>query len=304
MVTDDGASDDDSGHHNHGSDDTPPIPLPTSPDEVEAYVAAVKAEQDMDAHMNDEQRATEHGQLLELVPRSEATHIAIGNGDWFDPDTWYNGEIPDEGAQVLIPRGVSVQYDGESDASLFTVRVDGELSFATDTDTKILVDTMVVSPSGRLEIGTEENPIEDGVNARIIIADNGDIDVGWDPSLLSRGVISHGEVEIHGGEKSAYLKVDDAPMAGDTEIKLAEIPDTWSVGDTIVLTGTHKMGWFYNRETKRKEHGGTQDEEVKIISIDGDTITIDRPLEYDHDVPARRLSGLCCQHVAEYHLLQ
>ena len=291
MGDDDGSTDDDGGPHNHGTNDAPPIPLPTSPDEVEAYVTAVKAEEDMGAHMNDEQRATEHGQLLDLVPRSEATHVAISNGDWFDPDTWYNGEIPDEGAQVLIPRGVSVRYDGESDESLFTVRIDGELSFATDVDTKILVDTMVVSPSGRLEIGTEDDPIQDGVDAQIVIANNGDIDVGWDASLLSRGVISHGSVEIHGAEKTAYLKVDDAPMAGDTEIKLAEIPDNWSVGDTIVLTGTHKMGWFYNRETGKKEHGGTQDEEVKIVSIDGDTITIDRPLEYDHDVPREDLAA-------------
>ncbi|WP_299852817.1 G8 domain-containing protein, partial [uncultured Roseovarius sp.] len=144
---------------------------------------------------------------------------------------------------------------------------------------------------GRLEIGTEDNPIEDGVDAQIIIANNGDIDVGWDPSLLSRGVISHGEVEIHGAEKTAYLKVDDAPMAGDTQIKLAEIPDNWQVGDTIVLTGTHKQGWFYNRQTGQKEHGGTQDEEVTITAIKGDTITLDRALAYDHDTPRDDLSA-------------
>ena len=32
----------------------------------------------------------------------------------------------------------------------------------------------------------------------IVIANNGDIDVSWDPTLVSRGVISHGAVEIHG----------------------------------------------------------------------------------------------------------
>ncbi|WP_299852826.1 hypothetical protein, partial [uncultured Roseovarius sp.] len=79
------------GAHDH-EDDTSPIPLPTHPGEVEAYVAAVKAEADHGAHMDDAQKATEHGQLLDLVPRSEATHIAISNGDWFDPGTWYKGE--------------------------------------------------------------------------------------------------------------------------------------------------------------------------------------------------------------------
>ena len=242
--------------------------------------------------MDDSQKATEHGQLLELVPRAEATHIAIGNGDWFDPDTWYNGEIPDTGAKVLIPRGVSVTYEGESDESLFTVRVDGELSFATDADSKMLVDTMVVGPSGRLEIGTKDNPVQDDVNIDIVIANNGDIDVSWDPSLLSRGVISHGQVEIHGAEKTASLSVADTPMAGDTTIKLSEIPDNWQVGDTIVLTGTHKQGWFYNRATGEKEFAESQDEEVTITAINGDTVTIDRPLAYDHDTPRDDLSAI------------
>jgi hypothetical protein len=49
------------------------------------------------------------------------------------------------------------------------------------------------------------------VKAEILIAGDGDIDVAWDPSLLSRGVISHGEVEIHGAEKTAFLKVAAAP---------------------------------------------------------------------------------------------
>ena len=279
-------TDDHTDHSDHDHQtDQPDIPLPTTPEEIEEFVAAVKSQGEGSAHMHDEQKATEHGQLLDLVPRSEATHIAIGDGDWFDPDTWYNGEIPGENAKVLIPKGVSVTYDGESDASLFTIRVDGELSFATDVDTKILVDTMVVSPSGRLEIGTEDNPIEDGVNARIIIANNGDIDTNWDPTLLSRGVISHGQVEIHGAEKTSYLKVSEAPMSGDTTIKLSEIPEGWQVGDTIVLTGTHKQGWTWNNDLKDKEFVESEDEEVTITAIDGDTITIDRPLDHDHDTP-------------------
>ena len=289
----DGAHDqtDDHGGHDHGTDQ-PEIPLPTTPEEIEAFVAAVKAQDETAAHMHDSQKATEHGQLLDLVPRSEATHIAIGNGDWFDPDTWHNGEIPGENAKVLIPKGVTVTYDGESDASIFTVRVDGDLSFATDVDTKILVDTLVVSPSGRLEIGTEENPIEDGVNARIVIANNGDIDTNWDPTLLSRGVISHGQVEIHGADKTTYLKVSEAPMSGDTTIKLSEIPDGWQVGDTIVLTGTHKQGWTWSNELNGKEFIESEDEEVTITAINGDTITIDRPLVHDHDTPREDLFAI------------
>ncbi|MBO9437018.1 cadherin-like domain-containing protein, partial [Ruegeria sp. R13_0] len=258
------------------------IPPPTDASEVEAYVAAVKALPDAHAHGDDPSKAGEHMQLLELVERAEATHVAIGDGDWFDASNWYEGRIPDVGAKVLIPEGISLRYEGESDASLFTVRVDGELSFATDADSKMLLDTMVVSPTGRLEIGTEENPIQANVDVQIVIANNGDIDTSWDPMLLSRGVISHGEVEIHGAEKESFLKVDDAPMAGDTQIQLAEVPEGWQVGDTIVLSGTHKEG---RQWAGQRVHVESQDEEVTITAINGATISIDRPLQYDHDTP-------------------
>jgi hypothetical protein len=273
------------GSHDHGGSHDPgdgdhhgATPLPRTEEEVEAFVQAVKSEADNHghhAHPDSTRMAKEHQQLLDLVPRSEATHVAIGNGDWFDSSTWHQGRIPDAGAKVLIPRGVEVTYDGENDASIFTIRVDGKLQFATDRDTKLVIDTMVVSPSGRLEVGTSQRPIEAGVSARIIIADNGDIDVGWDPSLLSRGVLSHGSVEIYGAEKTAFLKVTEAPMRGDTIIKLSEVPTGWQIGDSLVVTGTHKTDLGSK----------SQDEVVKIVAIDGNTITIDRQLEYNHDTP-------------------
>ncbi len=231
--------------HDHGGE-TAGLPLPRTAAEADAYVAAVKALPETHSmHSDDAGMMAEHDKLLDLVPRGEATHVAIANGDWFDPATWYEGRIPGEGAKVLIPEGVSVTYDGESDASLFTVRVDGTLSFATDADTKMIVDTMVITSSGHLEIGTAENPVEAGVSTQILIANNGDIDVGWDPMLLSRGIVSLGEVDINGAEKTAFLKVAEAPMKGDTVIDLAETPEGWHVGDTIVLTGTHKTGWTW-----------------------------------------------------------
>ncbi|WP_342078280.1 PA14 domain-containing protein [Yoonia sp. SS1-5] len=279
--TDGGDTGGSGGHDDHGGHGGGDVDLPTTPAEIEAFVAAAMAEPEAHNHHTDSGMAMEHGQLLDLVPRAEATHIAVANGDWFDASTWYQGRIPDEGAQVLIPKGVSVTYGGESDESLFTVRVDGELSFATDTDSKMVVDTFVVSGDGRLEIGTAENPIDANVNVDIVIANNGDIDVSWDPTLLSRGLISHGEAEIHGAQKDSFLKVSEAPMRGDTTLDLAEIPDGWQVGDTIVITGTHKTGW----QQWNAGHVESEDEEVTITAINGTEITFDRALEHDHDTP-------------------
>src|SRR5215216_6570576 len=101
---------------------------------IAQYVSAVKALADVSAHPDDPEMAAEHAALFNLVPRSEATFVAVKDGSWFDPATWFGGHVPDAGAKVLIPEAISVNYDGVSDTSLFTVRVDGKLLFATDHD--------------------------------------------------------------------------------------------------------------------------------------------------------------------------
>lgn len=246
-------------------------------------------------HPDDPSKAEEHIALMNLVPVEEATHVAVNNGSWFDPATWANGEVPGDGARVYIPEGVDVVYDGESPVSLFTVRVDGTLEFATDQNTFMEVDTLVVAPSGHLIIGTIANPVAANVSAIIQIADNGPIDVAWDPMLLSRGVISHGEVEIHGAEKDTFLKVAVDPMAGDTSITLEAPPEGWHVGDRLVLTGTHLAALppATVGETRDVE---TEDEELIITAIEGNVIHFDRPLQFDHDAPRDDLKA----YVANY----
>lgn len=276
--------------HDHAAS---PTAIPTPPAgatvaQINAYVAAVKAQAEpvvTHDHGNTAKLAGEHSDLVKLVPRAEATHVAVADGDWFAASTWANGQIPGEGAKVLIPDGVDVRYNGESTASIFSIRVDGELSFATDRDTSLIVDTLVVTSTGRLEIGTEDQPVNAGVTTEILIADNGPINTAWDAKLLSRGIISEGEVEIHGAEKTSFVKVDAAPMKGATVIDLGEVPIGWRVGDTIVITGTHKEGWYAGI------YHESQDEEVVITAINGDKITIDRPLVYDHDTPRSDLAA-------------
>lgn len=252
------------------------------PEDVDAYVQSIISEPE---HVHSGPGAEMTTFMLDLVPREDSTHIAVRDGNWFDASTWYNGEIPDNGAQVLIPKDVSINYEGISNVSLFTLRVDGELTFSPDADSRLEVDTFVVSPSGHLQIGTADHPIDPDVSINIVFPDNGDIDVGWDPSLLSRGLISHGSVEIYGAEKESHIKVLSDPMAGNNSITLADIPQGWQVGDKIVLTGTHQQGWFWNNSIAAMDFAASQDEEIIITAINGNTITINQPLAYDHDTP-------------------
>ncbi|WP_372802672.1 Ig-like domain-containing protein [Paracoccus seriniphilus] len=279
----DGGSDDGS-HDEHGSGTGELIDPPQTAQEIAAFVEMVRnmAEHEMDGDMAG---MANHMASLDLVPRQEATHIAINHGDWNDPSTWHNGEVPGDGAQVLIPEGIAVEYSEENDSSIFTLRVDGVLQFATDEDSRLVVDTIVVSPSGQLEIGSEHHPVEEDVNVDIVFADNGNIDVDWDPALLSRGLIAMGEVNIHGQEKASHLKVETDAMAGDRTLSLEEVPSGWQVGDKLVLTGTYQQGFYWNDDLGRMDFAESQDEEVYITAINGSTITLDRGLTYDHDTP-------------------
>lgn len=198
-------------------------------------------------HPNNPGKQSEHSALMNLVPVDQASHIAVQSGAWFDPATW-GGEVPGTNAKVWIPENIQVEYDGISNQRLFTVRVDGTLDFATDTNTQVRLDTLVITPKGTLNIGSEESPVQGNVKTRIVISDNGAIDRNWDFQQLSRGVVSHGTVKIHGQAKTSHLQVKVDPKAGNSSLRLESTPKNWQVGDRIILTGTRYVPYQYDSQ--------------------------------------------------------
>jgi len=107
----------------------------------------------------------------------QATHVAVVSGRWTSPDTWQNGRVPHQGSRVLIPEGIQVEIDAKLRPSLTWIRVHGELSFSTDVNTELRVDTLVTAPGSRLEIGTPQQPVRSDVSAQIVFADLGPLDI-------------------------------------------------------------------------------------------------------------------------------
>lgn len=214
-------------------------------------------------HQDDPVKRAEHLALFALVPREAATFVTIASGDWNNPATWRDGQIPNGAAQVLVSAGHTVTFDAVQTNAMRWVRVDGTLEFETNIDTQLLVDTLVVDGAGTLRIGSEAAPIASGVAARIVIADNGqNIDQTWDPLQLSRGVISHGNIEMHGESVTPFVSLNGV-RKNATQLTLDSVPTNWRVGDRLVLTGT------------TTDISAKQDEELKLIAINGSTITID-----------------------------
>ena len=230
-------------------------------------------------HTTESSKLVEHLASYQLVRYADVTHTAVASGSWSDPSIWQDGVVPASDARVLIPIGVHVTVNTESAAEIYTLRVDGTLSFDTTTNTELRVDTAVVSHVGRLEMGTVDQPVEQDVSARMVITDNGAIDTGWDPFVLSRGLIAHGSVEMAGAATTAFEEATATEVAGSQFITLTAVPTNWQVGDLIAISGTSELA--------------DQDETREIISINGATIEV-APLEYDHLV----LSSSLRYHVA------
>jgi hypothetical protein len=199
----------------------------------------------------------------------------LKDGLWSARNIWKGRVIPTSGANVQIPAGRTVMVNDVNQTFLRTVRVDGILQFAPDRDTQLIVDTLVVTPTGKLIIGTRDHPIEPTRSARLLFADSGPIDTRWDPLLLSRGLISHGAVSLVGAPITPFLALSMPLRKGDTLLHLTQRPTNWKKGDFLIVSGTRI--------------GKDQDEVRKILDIAGTVVTI-APLSHDHTMPYADLS--------------
>jgi len=249
-----------------------------------------------------------------LVPDVAVTDQSVASGNWSDPTIWSNG-VPKNGDNVLISSGTVITIDGNEsiDANkqrlaLRTIRDDGTLRFATQANTTLLVDTIIVEPSGTFEMGTVANPIDASQRARVIFADlakplednlakgvpgsqaalnNYEAQrLAWDPLQFGLGLVTHGEVRINGSPVTSWLQggLDSAlkPLdlkKGTTTIDLGKdangnpmpVPANWKVGDHLIIPGTQAALPYYL--------GGAIDasDEVTIASIKGSTFTLSTP---------------------------
>ena len=227
---------------------------------------------------------------MNIIGAGQVTHTAIADGDWFDSATWDAG-IPGAGAVAFIPAARTIRYDDVASGPIQAILVEGELDFAVDHSSTLILDTLEVGMGGRLRIGTRAAPIQPQVQVRIVFTSAADIDVGWDPGLLSRGLIAHGDVEIHGARKTVHAKVQVDPLAGQGTLLMAAPPEGWRVGDTLVLTGTRYSGWKWDNDIHAVRYFGTQDEVVTIAAINGATVTLDQILQNDHLTPRADLKA-------------
>ncbi len=224
------------------------------------------------------------------------TNTSVQSGNWSDPQTWSGGQVPGEGAIVQVVSGTTVVYDTISDANINALGVNpgGKLEFAIDRNTRLTLTTMIVFEGGTFQIGTQSNPLPVDYTAEIVVADV-PLDLVNDPGQYGNGLLFFGKVDIFGNAVDrTWFRLLNQARAGDTQLKFyPQVPAGWKVGDTIILPDTRQVPSTLADDVKNKVPGvfEGQWEKAVIQSIDGDTITLTAPLQYDH-IGARNGDGI------------
>jgi hypothetical protein len=254
---------------------------------------APAAQHEHPAHPGDPVKQEEHTALFDLVSDCEATHQAVADGAWGDAKTWDKGRVPGNGARAVIPKERTVTVAALHDKERVDwLRVDGKLRFDPTVDTALKVVTLVGNVQSVIEIGTDKERIHADKTARLILGDRGernDAQRQRDPYDLGGGLLAHGRVRIFGAECTSHALPTSVPKKGDTEVRFAKAPKGWKVGDRLLFPGLDRqqngrdvgVDPWTGRTMPAGQH---QDEErtIRKLSADGQTVSLDRPLAYQH----------------------
>jgi hypothetical protein len=224
--------------------------------------------------------AEEHAHDAAAAPAGSIS--AAKGGSWSDPSTWSGGKAPGAGDVVTIGTGMDVVLD-ISPPALGGMTISGKLSFADNSDLELSTEWILVH--GELEVGTEAKPFTH--KATITLTDN-----VKDEQLMGMGdrgiMLSGGTLNLHGNRSNSWTRLANTAEAGATSIEVLDAAE-WQVGDEIVLAST--------------DYDPRQAERRIISAINGNSITLDTPLEYMHfgkitfDVDERGEVGLLSRNV-------
>ena len=218
-----------------------------------------------------------------VVQARQGTSPSARPARWSDPATWPDRRVPGAGDKVTIPAGRDVVLD-VSPPALGGVTIEGKLRFSNDRDLELTTEWIVLH--GELEIGTEARP---HTRKATITLTNNVPDEEPMKDMGDRGImIMGGTLNLHGDRKHTWTKLAQTAAAGSTSIHVLDASG-WRAGDEIVLASTD----FDPRQAERRT----------IAAVRGNTITLDRPLDYMHfgritfDVDERGEVGLLTRNI-------
>jgi len=225
------------------------------------------------------------------------------SGAWSDAATWADRRTPKAGDRVQVRTGHTVVYDADSKDAIRMIHVAGTLTFSREKSTRLEVGLIKIEPGETttedgfdchadaptaaqagslpvLEIGSAERPIPAGVTALIHLVHFEGMNKATLPAIINCG----GRWDTHGAPMNrTWIKLGASAKAGDSIVKLSEPVSGWRVGDTVIVTvSKESYGSGNTFRQSAKSPRKVQTEERRITTLTGDSVTLDRALDYAH----------------------
>lgn len=214
-------------------------------------------------------------------PASQGHAVAAEVQRWSDRTTW-GGRVPGVGAQVHIPKGMTVLLD-VSPPWLGSLQIDGALVF-DNRDLELRTESIMVY--GRLQVGSADRPFRH----RAVITLTGSAGARAPGHTGSKVLaVMGGVLDLHGEPRGlSWTRLARTARAGATQL-LLERPVDWGPGDRIVIAST--------------DFDPMQAEEATVKTVKGNAVTLDRPLDYMHWGDMQTFDGVRVDERAEVGLL-
>ena len=224
-----------------------------------------------------------------VLKAQQASSSAVKAGRWSDTATWADKKVPAEGAAVTIGQGMDVVLDVNTPPLARFDDRNGKLSFADNKDLELTTEWIMLH--GELEIGTEKAPHTRKATITFTnnVKDEDISGVGGTTNRVDRGImLMGGTLNLHGTTPTPGPSCPARLPQAATSIQVLNAAG-WRVGDEIVLAST--------------DYDPRQAERRTIAAISGNTITLDKKLDYMHfgkitfDVDERGEVGLLTRNI-------
>jgi hypothetical protein len=226
---------------------------------------------------------------------------STASGRWSAPATWERGKVPTSGDRVQIRTEHDVVFDSSASAPIRSIHIAGTLRFDPDRETRLDVGLIkiqsgddasesgfdceihVSAPDGHaaqpaLLVGTADRPIASGHTALIRLTAVPGLNPEECPAIVDCG----GRMEFHGAPVGkTWVKLGAMADKGDSRITPSEPVAGWKPGDHIIVTATRRSRTRQERGVPTVRGNGETEDRI-IESIDGNQITLARPLEFRH----------------------
>lgn len=214
---------------------------------------------------------------------------------WSDSSTWPSGSVPVAGDDVTIPAGAVIALDSSAiplSGSLGTLTIDGKLVNEGDTDFALFAETIIVTETGTLQIGSESQPYQGHATIELTGAPDPsstferDDDNAVDNDGIRRAMrINGGSLMMHASTPTTLkTKLNEHASAGATTLALADSVN-WLAGDLIAVSTTDYYWGYSHNGVNSEVEGDPSFAQTEVLTVASDTqggitVTVTSPLAH------------------------